>query len=133
MDGFPDHRAQLPDECRRYWNVRDRLSVDDGLIVYWCRLLIPAAMHREVLSNLHDSHQGSVRTKERARLVYWPGLDNDLDNMLSSHVSNARITSPPTTMSQIQTFLPLSGTGCRFLLPCRARFAHTRLLFHRLA
>ena len=25
------------------------------------------------------SHQGSVRTKSRARLiVYWPGLDNDL-------------------------------------------------------
>ena len=57
MDGFPDHHAQLPDECRRYWNVRDRLSVDDGMIVYGCRLLIPAAMRREVLSSLHDSHQ----------------------------------------------------------------------------
>ena len=31
------------------------------------------------------SHQGSVRTKSRARLiVYWPGLDNDLDNIVHS-------------------------------------------------
>ena len=59
--------------------------MDDGLIVYGCRLLIPTAMHREVLTSLHESHQGSVCTKERARLVvYWPGLDNDIDNVLSS-------------------------------------------------
>ena len=75
MDGFPDYHDQLPDECRRYWNVRDRLSVDDGLIVYGCRLLIPAAMRREVLSSLHDSsglcsHQGEGTTH---CLLAWPG------------------------------------------------------------
>ena len=33
-------------------------------------------MRREVLAQLHDSHQGMVRTKDRARLtVYWPGMD----------------------------------------------------------
>ena len=85
LDGFPDHRSQLPEECRRYWHIRDQLSVDDGLIVYGCRLLIPTAMRRDVLTSLHKSHQGSVRTKERARLVvYWPGLDNDIDNVISS-------------------------------------------------
>ena len=32
---------------------------------------------------LHESHQGSVRTKQRARLVvYWPGIDNDIDNVI---------------------------------------------------
>ena len=71
LDGFPDHRSQLPDECRRYWRIRDQLTVDDGLIVYGCRLIIPTAMRREVLTCLHDSHQGSVRTKERARLIVY--------------------------------------------------------------
>ena len=42
-------------------------------------------MRREVLSQLHESHQGSVRTKSRAHLiVYWPGLDNDPDNIVLS-------------------------------------------------
>ena len=32
---------------------------------------------------LHESHQGSVRIKQRARLVvYWPGIDNDIDNVI---------------------------------------------------
>ena len=63
--------------------VRQHLFVDDDLIVCGCRLLIPASMRREVLQKLHESHQGSVRTKQRARLVvYWPGIDNDIDNVI---------------------------------------------------
>ena len=42
-------------------------------------------MHHQILSQLHESHQGSVRTKQRARLsVYWPGIDNDIDNTILS-------------------------------------------------
>ena len=37
------------------------------------------------MSQLHESHQGTVRTKQRARLsVYWPGIDNDIDNTILS-------------------------------------------------
>ena len=83
LDGFPDHRSQLPDSCKRYWSARDHLTIDDDLIIHGCRLLIPVRMHPEVLAQLHESHQGSVRTKQRARLsVYWPGIDNDIDNTI---------------------------------------------------
>ena len=83
LEGFPKHRGNLPELCRHYWCVRQHLSVDDDLVVCGCRLLIPASMRREVLQKLHESHQGSVRTKQRARLVvYWPGIDNDIDNVI---------------------------------------------------
>ena len=83
--GFPDHRNQLPEACKRYWNAREHLTMDDDLIVHGCRLLIPSVMRQEILSLLHESHQGSVRTKQRARLtVYWPGIDNDIDNVVLS-------------------------------------------------
>ena len=53
--------------------------------MYGCRLLIPAKMHKAVLEQLHDSHQGLVRTKERAQLiVYWPNISHDIDNVISS-------------------------------------------------
>ena len=40
-------------------------------------------MRRE--AQLHDSHQGMVRIKDRARLtVYWPGMDNDIDQTILS-------------------------------------------------
>ena len=85
LAGFPKHRSALAESCRRYWGMRQHLSVDEDLIVCGCRLLIPAAMRREVLQKLHESHQGSVRTKQRARLVaYWPGIDHDIDNVVLS-------------------------------------------------
>ena len=34
LNGFPDHRSQLPDSCKRYCTVRDHLTIDDDLIVY---------------------------------------------------------------------------------------------------
>ena len=83
LNGFPDHRSQLPDSCRCYWNVREHLTFDDNLIVHGCRLLIPTKMCPQILSQLHESHQGSVRTKQRAcLLVYWPGINNDIDNTI---------------------------------------------------
>ena len=85
LHGFPQHRNHLPDACKRYWNTREGLTIDDGLIVYGCRLLIPTKLRPTILSQLHESHQGSVRTKQRARLsVYWPGIDNDIDNIILS-------------------------------------------------
>ena len=33
-----------------------------------------------MLALLHKSHEGSVRTKQQARLtIYWPVIDNDVD------------------------------------------------------
>ena len=75
--------CQLPDPLRRYWHIREHLSVDGNLIVHGCRLLISNSMRKQVLSELHDSHQGAVRTKQRAHLtVYWPGIDNDIENIV---------------------------------------------------
>ena len=84
-NGFPDHRHQLPEQCRRYWNVRSQLTLDDGLVVYGCRLLIPPAMRPQVLQELHASHQGTTRTKLRAKLiVFSPGINNDIENVILS-------------------------------------------------
>jgi len=81
MTGFPDHCHELQPSLRPYWGVRSMLSVDDGLIVYGPRLVIPQSLRRETLIRLHDGHQGINRTKRRARqTVYWPGIDRDVEN-----------------------------------------------------
>lgn len=82
--------------------------MDDNLIVYGCRLVIPAKMRRAVLEQLHDSHQGLVRTKERPQLiVYWPNIAYDSDNVISfckmcqdrlpSHPKEPIVTKTPLT------------------------------------
>ena len=82
LDGFPAQKTDLPAILRPYWSVHDRLAVEDGLVVCGCRLVIPRPVRAAVLSELHASHLGKEKTKSRARLiVYWPGLDNDIENI----------------------------------------------------
>ena len=36
LRGFPDHKRELPESCKQYWQVRHNLTVDDELVVYGC-------------------------------------------------------------------------------------------------
>ena len=61
--GYPQHRHQLPSECKRYWNVRSQLLLNNNLILFGCHLLIPMKMRKKVLTQLHQSRQGIIRTR----------------------------------------------------------------------
>ena len=83
--GFPASIAKAGASVAAFWNIRKELSLDDGLVLYGPRIVVPAAARREVLARLHDSHQGVDRTKRRARQsVYWPGISNDITTTVFS-------------------------------------------------
>ena len=85
LRGFPPQRSDLTPDLRPYWGVRDRLAVDDGVLVCGPRLVIPRSLRRETLRRLHDSHQGIERTLRRARQsVYWAGIDRDITATVQS-------------------------------------------------
>ena len=105
LRGFPPQRSDLASELRPSWGIRDRLTVDDGVLVYGSRLLIPRSLRRETLQRLHDSHQGIERTLRRARQsVYWPGIDREITatvqsctachERLPSHQQESMISDP---------------------------------------
>ena len=83
LAGFPNQKKALPAALRPYWQVHEHLSVDDGLVVYGRRIVVPAALRRLMLQRLHASHLGLEKTKQRARqLLYWPGMGNEIDNLV---------------------------------------------------
>lgn len=48
-EGFPAMKAEMPQGLKPYWSVRDKLTVDEGLIVKGCRLLIPKQLRYRIL------------------------------------------------------------------------------------
>ncbi|GFR80235.1 transposon Ty3-G Gag-Pol polyprotein [Elysia marginata] len=57
-------------------NIRDELSVYDGVVLRNHRLVIPSSLHHQVITLAHDSHQGIVKTKQLIREKVWfPGID----------------------------------------------------------
>jgi hypothetical protein len=46
-------------------------------------LVIPAVLQRDILSRLHEAHQGIVKCRERARnTVWWLGINKQLDEVV---------------------------------------------------
>ena len=78
--GWPAHIQQFPTPLKPYWPYRDELATEDRIVMKAHRIIIPATLQKEILTKLHAPHQGTERTKLRARTsVYWRGLYKDIE------------------------------------------------------
>ena len=85
QNGFEKTCSLTALEIREYWEVRHHLSVDDGLVLLYHRIVIPTYQRANVLRSLHSAHQGEVGMKARANeSVYWPGMNASICNTRAS-------------------------------------------------
>ena len=90
-DGWPETLSQARefDRGRKqvfelYWNCKDELTADDGLVYRGHRLVIPTKERANIVKSLPESHIGIEGTLRRARdIVYWPGITAQLKDYLS--------------------------------------------------
>lgn len=81
--GWPKSFKEVSPEIGPYFNDRGSLSVVDGLLVHGIRIVIPEGMRDEVLSRLHEGHQGMVKCSERAKSsVWWPGINAQIQKVV---------------------------------------------------
>ena len=83
LNGWPEHAKLCDPNVTPYWSLRNELSSYDGLVLYEDKIVIPKILQSDILSKLHDTHQGRVRCKALARRgVYWRNINADIDNMV---------------------------------------------------
>ena len=71
----------LNSDLQSFKNVKDELSVVDGLILRDERIVIPEKLRERAVNIAHGSHQGIVRTKALIRETIWfPGIDRMVEN-----------------------------------------------------
>ena len=77
-DGWPETLAQAREFDMRqkqvielYWNCRDELTTDDGLVHRGHRLVIPAKERSNIVKSLNKSHVGIEGTLGRARDIVY--------------------------------------------------------------
>ena len=83
--GWPSTIKRVPSPLRPYWSYRDEISAEDDVLLKGHRIIVPASLQSDVLSKLHAGHQGSVKTKLRARTsVFWSNLNKDIDEVIQA-------------------------------------------------
>ena len=64
---WPNDRRMLPQELHMFWNYREDLLMENGLITKGARLLIPSTLRKKVLEQIHNGHLGIEKCMLKAR------------------------------------------------------------------
>ena len=71
----------MPHIARRYWDFRDEISTNNGLLLKGPRLVIPHKLQEEYLHHLHEGHLSAKKVQDNAREhMYWPGINADIED-----------------------------------------------------
>ena len=68
-DGWPDNKNEVPSELKPYFDVRDTLSHQDGVILKGERIVIPKSLRDITKKRLHSSTSG-LRQHDKTRSRY---------------------------------------------------------------
>jgi len=83
--GWPKYRKEVAENCKEYWNYKEELVLEDGLIFKSERMVIPKDLRAQYLCDLHRSHMGEEKTKLFARTsVFWPNMNSDIELCVKS-------------------------------------------------
>ena len=78
QQGWPHQRRHVPHIARHYFDFRDELSTDEGLLLKGPHIMIPNVLKEEYLHRLHEGHLSASKIKENAKEdLYWPGIEAD--------------------------------------------------------
>ena len=90
------------------------LSLSDGLVLMDSeRIVLPLPAVKPILKLLHASHSGITKTTNLARgLYFWPGMTNDIRQMVSSCAHCTRVLQ-----SQLANPMNTSATSSHFGFP----------------
>ena len=84
LEGWPHDKRKIPDDLKVYWKHRNDLTIENDIIFFNDRVIVPHSLRKNVLAQLHSSHLGIEKTKKRAcSLVYCPKIDESIENMIT--------------------------------------------------
>jgi transposase InsO family protein len=84
-EGWPKDKTQVPAEISSYFELRDVLSYQEGLVLKGEQIVIPRGLRELVKHKLHTAHLGYDSMLRRARdTVFWPGMKNEIKQIANA-------------------------------------------------
>lgn len=83
-NGWPINKSKCAENAKFFFKMRNDIYLEDDILFFNEQIIIPTNMRKNILEQLHASHFGINKTKKRAKsTVYWPGMNVDIENMIS--------------------------------------------------
>lgn len=113
-----------PEECnvaemKSFWSRQMELSVQQGFLLWWNRVVVPRSLCPPVLSELHDSHPAISHMKALGRtFVWWVRFNQEAEEVVwrCTECQSTR-AAPLTTMGMaISSRVSVAYGLCRPIL-----------------
>ncbi len=101
-NGWPSHSEVVDPLMKPFVTRKLELSVQDNVILWGTRVVIPSPGRELLLQELHACHPGIARMKTLARMfVWWPGLDFDIEQFVQQcSICQSQQSVPPAVTIQ---------------------------------
>ena len=83
VTGWPKDIKEVPHPLHPYWQHRETLTIEDGLVLQGETLIIPPAKRERVLHQLYQFHQGIMRLQLLMHgSFFWPGINKAIKEVV---------------------------------------------------
>lgn len=84
IHGWPD-KDRCKDEIIQFYKYKADLSIQENVLTYNDRIVIPEGWRKKCIKDLHAGHFGIVRSKMRAKsTIWWPNINSQLENTINN-------------------------------------------------
>ena len=85
LKGWPEEKKLAPELTHPYFDMRDELTLQDGLIFKANAVVTPKNLRADMKARIHSSHLGAESCLRRAReCIYWPGVSAEIKQYISA-------------------------------------------------
>ncbi|PFX31704.1 Retrovirus-related Pol polyprotein [Stylophora pistillata] len=85
MAGWPLTKEEIPVNIREYWNYKEKLTVQDGVLYKGMKVIVPASMRPQMIARAHSSHLGPDACVRRARdVLFWPSMADQIKDQVQN-------------------------------------------------
>ena len=119
LKGFPESQHSTNPEIRSYFNAREHLWIENDVVMFKNRIVVPKALRPQVLKSLHCAHQGTESMRSRAaESVYWPGINASI----AQTRNNCKFCDSISPSQPRQPLKPLPPSNYPFEFVCADAF-----------
>lgn len=94
--GWPNNQPDFDSELKPYLQRQAELTIENGIVMWGHRIIVPQTLRQPLLKELHCGHLGIVKMKAMARSYFWwPGLDSEIENLVNGCVSCLSVRQSP--------------------------------------
>ena len=132
--GWPEYANECHQNIKQFWNFREDLSVENGLILKRHHLVITSRLRPQMLQIIHQGHMGTekclLKDKES---VFWPGISRDkgTDSQLC-HVHTFSKQQPKETLCPHSAQFSMPEAWLRFVWLPRCTVPSSRRILQQI-